>query len=139
MKRKVFRNKNIFITGASSGIGYALALELASQGANLILTARRKDRLQELAQKIQNRGAKAITAVMDVTQKDDINNAIGKTHQEFGHINITIANAAIPIHGNFEELTTDNYRRVFETNVFGVLNTSYACIDDLKKTKGSNH
>ena len=137
MKQKNFRDKNILLTGASSGIGYALALELASQGANLILSARRKDRLQELAQKIENRNVKAVAAVVDVTNENDLKNAIILAHQEVGLIDIAIANAAIPTHGNFDRLTPDDYRRLFGTNVFGVLNTSYACLDDLKKTKGT--
>jgi short-subunit dehydrogenase len=136
LKRKIFQNKNILITGASSGIGYSLSLELAKQGANLILTARRKDRLEELAKLIQNCGGNAIISVVDVTKKEDFKTAISLSHQGFGPIDIAIANAAIPMHGKFEELTTENYKRLFETNVFGVLNTSYACIDDLKKTNG---
>jgi len=137
LKRKNFHNKNILITGASSGIGYALALGLANQGANLILAARRDDRLQELAKKIKNQGGQAITVVADVTKEDEFKVALNLTKKEFGPIDIAIANAAIPMHGNFDKLTIDNYRRLFETNVFGVLNTSYACIDDLKKTKGT--
>jgi short-subunit dehydrogenase len=124
------------ITGASSGIGYALAIELADQGANLILTARRKDRLHELVEKIIKGGGQAISAVVDVTKDGDLTQAIEQTHKEFGLIDVVIANAAIPMHGSFDELTIENYRRVFETNTFGVLNTSYACLDDLKKSKG---
>jgi len=137
MNRNNFHDKNIFITGASSGIGYAIALELAKQGANLILAARRGDRLQGLTKKIINGSGRAISASVDVTKEKDLKNILNQAHSEFGLIDIVIANAAIPLHGNFDELTTDDYRRLFETNVFGILNTSYACIDDLKKTKGT--
>jgi short-subunit dehydrogenase len=137
LKRKNFSNKNIIITGASSGIGYALALELASQGANLILASRRKDRLQELAERIESNGGQALVTATDVTKEDELTNARELAHKKFGLIDITIANAAIPMHGNFDSITTENYRRVFETNVFGLLNTSYAYIEDLKKTRGT--
>jgi short-subunit dehydrogenase len=137
LKRKVFLNKNVLLTGASSGIGYALALELADQGANLILAARRGDRLQALTNKIINTGGRAISASVDVTKEKDLKNIIDQAHIEFDLIDIAIANAAIPLHGNFDKLITADYRRLFETNIFGILNTSYACIDDLKKTKGT--
>ncbi len=113
MKRKNFSNKNIIITGASSGIGYALALELASRGANLILAARRKDRLQELAARIESNGGKALVTAVDVTKEGELTNARELAHKKFGLIDITIANAAIPMHGNFDSITTENYRRVF--------------------------
>ena len=126
MIRQNFKDKNVLITGASSGIGYNLALELASRGANLILVARRENRLQELGQKIQKIGRKVLTAVGDVREKNNLQNIITRAHHEIGQIDIAVANAAIPTTGNFEDLSTDAYRRIFETNVFGVLNTSYA-------------
>lgn len=137
MKKKLFIDKNILITGASSGIGYALAYQLSRQGANCIVTARRNDRLEKLREKIANNGGQAISAIVDVTKNEDLKNAVTQTHHQFGQLDIVIANAAIPMHGNFETLTTDNYRRLFETNVFGVLNTVYTCLDDLKQTKGT--
>ena len=137
MKRKHFLNKNVLITGASSGIGYALALELADQGANLILAARRGDRLQELTNKILNDGGRAISASVNITKDKDLKNIIDQVHPGFCLIDCAVLNAAIPMHGDFDKLTTEDYRRIFETNVFGVLNTAYACIDDLKKSKGT--
>jgi short-subunit dehydrogenase len=137
LRKNIFHNKNTLITGASSGIGYALALELASQGSNLILIARRKDRLQDLTEKIKKDGGQAISAAVDVTEVTNFKHALNLTHGEFGSIDIVVANAAIPMHGNFDQLSADNFRQVFETNVFGVLNTAYACLDDLKKNKGT--
>jgi len=132
-----FTNKNVLITGASSGIGYALALELANRGANLIVTARRKDRLQNLVALIEDNGGHAQSIITDVKKESDLQQAVTRAHQTYGPIDIVIANAAIPMHGNFDELSTDNFKQIFETNVFGVLNTVYACLDDLKKSQGS--
>jgi short-subunit dehydrogenase len=137
LKHNKLKDKNILITGASSGIGYSLALELAGLGANLILAARRKDRLLELAQKIKNHGAKAIITVLDVRKENDFKEAIDRAHQELGQIDIAIANAAIPTNGNFDKLTIHDYRKIFETNVFGVLTTAYTCLNDLKRTRGT--
>ena len=137
MIRQNFKDKNVLITGASSGIGYNLSLELASRGANLILIARREHRLQELAQKIKKNDRKVLIIVGDVREKNDFQKVITRAHHEIGQIDIAVANAAIPTNGNFEDLTTDAYRRIFATNVFGVLNTTYACLNDLKNTKGT--
>jgi short-subunit dehydrogenase len=137
LSKRNFANKNILITGASSGIGYALALELANQGANLIVTARRNDRLQKLVTRIEDNGGHAQSITADVTKESDLKQAVARAHQTYGPIDIVIANAAIPMHGNFEELSTDNFKQIFETNVFGVLNTAYASLNDLKEKQGS--
>jgi len=62
--------------------------------------------------------------------------AVNLAHRHFGDIDIVVANAAIPMDGKFESLSMENYRTEFETNVFGVLQTSYAALDDLKRTRG---
>jgi short-subunit dehydrogenase len=136
LSREFYKNKNVLITGASSGIGYALALQLAGQGANLILTARRTDRLVTLSEQIIQQGGKALAFTVDVTKEEDLKKAVTGTQNKFGLVDIAIANAAIPMQGRFDELNIDNYRKIFETNVFGVLNTAYACLEDLKKTRG---
>ena len=136
MRKERFKNKNILITGASSGIGYALALELARQGARLILTARRIDRLEKLVKIIDNNSGEAISLPVDVTKEEDLKNAVRVAQKKFGSIDIVIANAAIPMHGNFDQLVPEDYKRILETNVFGVLNTAYAGLNDLKKNKG---
>jgi short-subunit dehydrogenase len=136
LSKKKFVDKNIFITGASSGIGYALAFELAKQGANLIVAARRTDRLQKLVTLIKENDGKALAIKADVRHAEEVNAAIVKAEKKFGTLDVIVANAAIPMHGNFDELSTDNFRQIFETNVFGVLNTTYAGLDTLKKSQG---
>ncbi len=137
MKRSALKDKTILITGASSGIGHALATELAYQGARLVLAARRADRLSELKNSLGLLSQNVIVSKCDVTNARDLEQAVEQAHLNFGRLDIVIANAAIPMQGEFEQLTLDNYRTLFETNVFGVLGTCYAALDDLKQTGGT--
>ena len=84
------------ITGASSGIGYALAMELANQGANLIVTARRNDRLQKLVSLIEDNGGHAQSLITDVTKESDLQQAVACAHQTYGPIDIFIVLRPMP-------------------------------------------
>jgi short-subunit dehydrogenase len=125
-----------FITGASAGIGAAVAREAARQGSDVVLTARRQERLQNLAAEIESMGRRALIARCDVTRDGDLEAAVAKAQQEFGHIDTVIANAGFGVVGPFERLTLEDYRRQFETNVFGVLRTVMATREQLVAARG---
>jgi short-subunit dehydrogenase len=128
--------KTVLVTGASSGIGEAIAREAARQGAALVLTARRTDRLETLAAETCAGGGRAIAVAADVTQDGDLPAAAARAREAFGGIDMVIANAGFGVTGNLARLTLDDYRRQFETNVFGVLRTVYATLDDLRRSRG---
>lgn len=130
------RDKVFFVTGASTGIGEAIAREAASSGAHVMLLARRLDRLERVAQDINARGGSASHAVCDVTQEDQLAAAVEKTRATFGGIDVVIANAGFGVQGTLTDLTIDDYRRQFECNVFGVLTTLYATLGSLKERRG---
>lgn len=130
------QNKVVLITGASSGIGEALAHAFAQQGATVVLAARRIERLQQMATEIKQAGGKALAVACDVTNENDLPAAVTQIHQTFGSIDIVVANAGFGVVGKFEKLHLEDYQRQFNTNVFGVLRTIYATLDDLKKTQG---
>ena len=133
----LFKNQVVLITGASAGIGAALAEEFASQGANLVLLARRTERLTTVANRIDSTGEKVLTVTCDVTKDGDLERAVELGHSKFNQkIDIAIANAGWSLKGNVEDITVADYRRQWETNVFGVLRTIYATLDDLKETQG---
>jgi short-subunit dehydrogenase len=133
-----FRDKSVLITGASSGIGEELALQLAQTGAKLILTARRKDRLEALAQKIADAGKpRPVVAECDVTRDGDLERAVADATRAFGKLDVAFANAGFGVVAPLKKLTLDDYRRQFETNVFGVLRTIYAALPELEKSKGN--
>ncbi|MBS2036763.1 SDR family NAD(P)-dependent oxidoreductase [bacterium] len=129
-------NKVVFITGASSGIGEALALEYASRGATVALTARRVERLNALAQSIQKQGGRALSLSADVTREASLDAAVQATLRAFGRIDVVIANAGFGVAGSLEKLSNEDYRRQFETNVFGVLNTVRSSLVALKESRG---
>jgi short-subunit dehydrogenase len=131
-----FYDQVVFVTGASSGIGEALAEAFAEEGAQLVLAARRVDRLKSLAEKIEQKGLKALPVACDVTKDGDLENAAKTARENFGKIDIVVANAGFGVAGKFAKLTLEDYRRQFETNVFGVLRTLYATLEDIKKSKG---
>jgi short-subunit dehydrogenase len=126
----------VFITGASSGIGAALAREYARRGADLALAARRTDRLDTLARALASGGRRALVLACDVTRDGDLETAAARTREAFGRIDVVVANAGFGVVGPVARLTLDDFRRQFETNVFGVLRTIYATLDDLRHSRG---
>src|SRR5262249_30122481 len=103
-----FNGQTAFITGASSGIGAALARELARQGADVALCARRTDRLETLAWEIEASGRRAIPIPGDVTVDGSIEQAAARAREAFGKIDIVVANAGFGVSGRFEELTIED-------------------------------
>jgi len=138
MSGSFYKDKSVLITGASSGIGEELALQLGQAGAKLTLTARRVDLLNELAQKIETRGARRPAVVpCDVTRDGDLERAVSECLRQWGKLDVVIANAGFGVVGPFRTLTIADYRRQFETNVFGVLRTIYAALPEIEKAKGN--
>src|ERR1700685_1726387 len=124
-----FRDKSALITGASSGIGEELALQLAQAGAKLTLTARRVDRLEALAQKIADAGKpRPVVVECDVTRDGDLERAVADATRAFGKLDVVFANAGFGVAAPLKKLTVDDYRRQFETNVFGALRTIYTAL-----------
>ncbi|OFZ22910.1 MAG: hypothetical protein A2X94_14860 [Bdellovibrionales bacterium GWB1_55_8] len=133
---KRFLEKTVLITGASSGIGAALARELATQGAALTLCGRRLDRLQELKREFDAQNRRCIIRQCDVNKTSELEEAVNATVKEFGKLDVLVANAGFGVVGNFETLEIEDYRRQFETNVFGLLATAKAGLSELKKSRG---
>jgi short-subunit dehydrogenase len=135
-RRQHFAGHAVLITGASSGIGAALAREFAREGGDVALAARRLDRLEALAAEIEKIGRRAVVIPCDVTRDGDLERAADRARAAFGKLDVVVANAGFGVSGRLETLSLDDYRRQLETNVFGVLRTVYATLEDLKKTRG---
>lgn len=134
--RRRFEGQSVFITGASSGIGAALAVEFARQGAHITLAARRTEKLEEVRLKIESLGQRAIAVVCDVTKPETIVDAVQRAVMEFGGIDVAVANAGYGVSGVLEDLDTVLYRRQFDTNFFGLLDTIYAVLPHLIERRG---
>jgi short-subunit dehydrogenase len=129
--------KVAFITGASSGIGAAMAREFARRGADVVLLARRWERMEALALEVRARGRRALTVRCDVTIDGDLEEAVEATLDEFGRIDWVVANAGFGVAGAVHKLSLGDFRRQFETNIFGVLRTVYATREALIASRGS--
>jgi short-subunit dehydrogenase len=133
-----FRDKAVLITGASSGIGEELAWQLGKAGAKLTLAARRQELLENLAQRIVvAKKPRPLVVQCDVTQDGDLQKAVADTVRYWGKLDVVIANAGFGVVGPLKKLSVEDYRRQFETNVFGVLLTIYAALPEIEKNKGN--
>jgi short-subunit dehydrogenase len=133
-----FREKAVLITGASSGIGEELAWQLSQAGGKLTLAARRKELLENLAQRIAAAGKpRPLEVQCDVTQDGDLQKVVAETVRQWGKLDVVIANAGFGVVGPLKKLSLEDYRRQFETNVFGVLRTIYAALPEIEKNKGN--
>lgn len=126
----------VLITGASSGIGEALALEYARRGHDVALLARRVDRLAGVAARVQQTGRRAAAIRCDVCADQSVRDAVAEAVRTLGPLDTVVANAGFALTGRFERLTLDDYRRQLETNVFGVLRTIQATWDQVARSRG---
>ncbi|WP_341676828.1 SDR family oxidoreductase [Niveibacterium sp. SC-1] len=111
------QGKTALITGASAGIGRASALALAGEGANIVITARRAERLQELAAKIVALGGKAEIVVGDVREEATAKACVARAIEAFGALDILVNNTGIGIYKNLADTTLADYEAMFDTNV----------------------
>lgn len=129
-------NLSIVITGASSGIGRATALEFAAQGHRLALTARRKEALEEVVQKCKEAGGEAFSMPLDVSIEDDMYRFAERANQEYGGIDVWVNNAAVAMMGPFEDTPMKDIKRLIDINLFGHL---YGARAALKYFRAQGH
>jgi len=132
------KNKVVIITGASSGIGEATAMKLSGQGAKVVLTARREDRLNDLKNKIIGKGGDALVVTGDVTKKTDWENIVKGTKNEFGTIDALINNAGLMPLSYIKKLKTDEWEKMVDVNIKGVLNGVAAVLPTMIDNKSGH-
>ncbi|MCI0492319.1 MAG: SDR family oxidoreductase [Planctomycetes bacterium] len=118
MTRRQLTDRRALVTGASSGIGRALAIELARQGVDLVLLARREERLAEVAEQVARLGRRAVVVVGDVTDPVARLNALESARDQLGGLDILINNAGISAHGRFADADPGRLRPIMEVNFF---------------------
>lgn len=128
-------NKVVIITGASSGIGYALAKEFAKRGAKLSLAARRIDRLEKLKEELND--TEVFTIKTDVSVEEDCKNLIDATIEKYGKIDILINNAGISMRALFNEMDLDVMHSVMNVNFYGTVYCTKYALPYLLMSKGS--
>lgn len=131
-------NKTALITGASAGIGWASALALAGEGANLVLTARRQDRLNELEAAVQKAGGKAVTLAGDAKEEETARQAVDLAVETFGSLDILINNVGIGNYKNLVDTSLEDYDEMMDSNVRSTfLFTRYAVPVMIKQGSGT--
>jgi NAD(P)-dependent dehydrogenase (short-subunit alcohol dehydrogenase family) len=138
MKEKIGQNnrsKVALITGASGGLGWATAIQLAEDGYHVCVFARREYALNTLAEEIRALNQECLVVAGDVTQPADVENAVALCIERFGKIDVLINNAAIQIYANFEDYTWEEITRVNDVNYFGYLRFARAVLPGMRKRK----
>lgn len=125
-----------WVTGASSGIGRACALELARRGATVAVSARRAERLAEVAERLARARVRSLAVACDVCDEGDVERASHAVASELGRLDIVLANAGRSISGTIEELSAEAWRRQLDVNVVGAALTARHAMPHLLKTRG---
>ena len=128
----------IIVTGASSGIGEATAEKLAANGAKVVITARREDRLKKLKEKIEQDGGQALSVVADVTKKEDWEKIIKETKETFGDATALVNNAGLMPLSYAKKLKTDEWDKMIDVNIKGVLNGVAAVLPSMMDHKAGH-
>ncbi len=116
------KGKVIVITGASSGMGEAAAKHLSQLGAAVIIGARRVNRIEKLAKEIQDNGGKALAIAMDVTQRDQVTKLVDSAVEQFGRVDVILNNAGVMPLSPMDRLNVDEWDKMIDVNIKGVLN-----------------
>jgi short-subunit dehydrogenase len=132
--RKISGSRAI-VTGASGGVGREIALELARQGADVVLVARRADRLRELAERIAQGGGRAEEVVGDLSDPSVRQQAVDAARTRFGGLDILVNNAGIGAVGRFEDAAADRVRKIMEVNFFALVEMTRLALPLLKQGK----
>jgi len=130
--------KVIVITGASSGLGEAAARLLSAEGATVVLGARRADRLQALANELTARGGKVLILATDVTDRDQVKKLVDAAVQKFGRIDVMLNNAGLMPHSPLERLKVDEWDRMIDVNIKGVLYGIAAALVQMMRQKSGH-
>ncbi|AZP18353.1 SDR family oxidoreductase [Streptomyces aquilus] len=123
--------RTALVTGAASGIGEAVAVELAAQGAKVALLARRAERLEAVVGKIRADGGQALAVVADVTDGASVDAAVERIHEAYGSVDLVVNNAGVMLPNPIEDARVDEWQRMIDTNVTGVLRVIGAVAKDL--------
>ena len=131
-------NKVVIVTGASSGIGQATALRLGAEGNRVVLGARRTDRLEDTAAKINTDGGTAVARAVDVTDRADVARLVDDAVSEFGRVDVFVNNAGVMPLSRLDALLVDEWDQMIDVNIRGLLHGIAATLPHFK-TQGGGH
>ena len=134
---RYMRDKVVVITGASSGIGEAMAREYAAMGARVVLGARREQELRRVAEEIEQRGGKVVYSVCDVSKEDDCKHLVNKAVESFGGVDIMICNAGLSMRALFDDCEIGVLHKLMDVNFWGTVNCTKYALPYLQRSHGS--
>lgn len=123
----------VVLTGASSGIARATAREFAGRGYDVTVAARDQHALEEVAAECEGLGARALAVVADVSHEDQVQRLAHRTHETFGRVDVWVNSAAVIAYGEFEQVPSEVYRQVLETNMFGQIHGARAVLPHFRE------
>lgn len=132
------KGKVVVITGASSGLGEATARHLSAQGASVVLGARRIERLQSLADELNNLGGMALAMQTDVTDPEQVQQLVDKAVETYGRVDVIINNAGLMPHSPLERRKIDDWNRTIDVNIKGVLYGIAAVLPYMQEQKSGH-
>lgn len=131
------KDKVILITGATSGIGLAMAFEFGKRGSRIAFTGRNKDRIEGVTDELKKQGVECFGIEADAASETDQRKAVALTVNRYGRLDVLINNAGISMRALFADLDLSVIRNVMETNFFGTVYATHAALPYLIRTKGS--
>ncbi|WP_377888852.1 SDR family oxidoreductase [Alkalihalobacillus sp. R86527] len=131
--------KVVLVTGASSGIGEAIARHVADEGANVVLAARREEKLTDLAQSLNDKSnGKALVVKTDVTKKEDMENLVQQAKDTYGKVDMIINNAGVMLLSFMKNDEVDQWTQMVDVNINGVLHGVHAVLPDMLKQESGH-
>ena len=137
MRRRPLAEQVLVVTGASSGLGRAVAALAGAQGAKVVVAARNEDGLNGAVAEIERAGSEALAVKTDVAERDQVEELVRRAVERFGRIDTFVANAIVTVYAEVEELEPDELRRVMDVNFFGVAYAYWAALPELRRTRGT--
>lgn len=132
----IFSGKTVIVTGASSGIGKAIACEFAMAGSNVMMAARNHDKLEKISADLLARGMKVGYKVTDVSSEDDCRSLVEYTMEQFGRIDILVNNAGISMRADFADVDLSVMKRLMDVNFWGTVYCTKYALEELIRNKG---
>jgi NAD(P)-dependent dehydrogenase (short-subunit alcohol dehydrogenase family) len=132
-----FKDKVAIISGASRGVGYAIAARLVAAGAKVVISARGRERLKDSEEKLRRDGGEVVSVAGDIARLEDAQSMVDAAILNFGRLDILVNNAGVSMRGNFAELEDEVCTRVVATNLTGSINLSRLAIGHIIATRGS--
>jgi NAD(P)-dependent dehydrogenase (short-subunit alcohol dehydrogenase family) len=137
VRKKPLTDQVLVVTGASSGLGRAIARGAGERGAKVVVAARNEDGLNAAVQEIERAGSEALAVRTDVAEQDQSEALVRRSLERFGRIDTFVTNAIVTVYAEAEQLEPDELRRVIDVNFFGVAYGFWAALPALKESHGT--